>query len=126
FAWNLECTANGCETLEATNEARTRVYIAPVLRQKSALAVAQKAPPAADAPELGTLDTLSNGAAIIDVATAKIGSGWAIASLASNDDNATATLAVRTDGPPNVISKRALPIGGAAISAADDGAAIAW
>src|SRR5581483_6059634 len=52
--------------------------------------------------------------------------GWAIATLASNEDSATATLSVRTTGQPTVLAKKALPIGGAAIAGADDGAAIAW
>ncbi len=132
FAWNLECTANGCQALEATAETKTRVYLAPLLRSPTALAVAQRAPPPADAPEITTLDTLASGATVVDISVARIGNvgPYAIASLASNDEGATtspqSTLTTRTDGAPSVLTKRALPIGGASIAATDDGAAVAW
>lgn len=127
FAWNLECTSNGCTALEATSDGKTKVFVAPVLRSASALTVAQKLPPAPDAPEIATIDTLASGTAIIDVAAARIGKDgpWAIASLASNDSSAAA-LVVRTDGAPVTITKAALPVGGVSIAASDDAAAVAW
>jgi hypothetical protein len=127
FVWNLECTVNGCEALEATAaDGKTRVFLAPVLRSASALAVAQKAPPAPDAPEIATIDTIVSGTTIVDIATARIGKDgpFAVVSLGAND-NAT-TLTARTDGAASVLTKGALPIGGVAIAGTDDGAAVAW
>lgn len=126
FVWNLECAANGCSALEATAaDGKTKVFLAPVLRAASARTVAQKLPPAPDAPEIATIDTVSSGAAVIDITTTRMGTGWAIASLTSNDGT-TATLTVRTDGAPVTLTKGALPIGGVSIASADDGAAVAW
>ena len=131
IAWNLSCGPS-CVALAATSSTPTRVFTAPLARGPAKHRVAATPPPPADAPEVLAIGTLSNGTLVSDVATARAGKdAWFVASLASNDD-ATGTLGVRalaqdgTAGPITVLAKQALPIGGVAITAADEGAAVAW
>jgi hypothetical protein len=128
FAWNLACGAKGCVVLEATSEPKTRVFAAPVLLRAGSMKVAATPAPPPDAPEIAALETIASGAAVIDVASTQVGGGWLASIVVANEDGATATLTVRAlDGSGStIVSKRALPIGGVAMAASEDSAAIAW
>jgi len=142
LAWGLRCDGDRCAVLAARGDDVSRVS-AVDLDAKPAPAAAAKVAPAipADAPKITALDTLAAGDTIADVAVAAFGDATAVATLtAAVDDPGKpqakgATLAVRTydkagaAGAPQVISTRALTVGGVAIAPAekaDDGGAVVW
>lgn len=149
LGWGMTCDGEACFTLAASPGpagSPSRIRTAAV-RPRSAgassganVAAAKPAAAAAspDAPRISDITAVITGETVVDMATAHFGPKTIFAALSAKGEEAkttAVTLSTRavddngTPGAPNVISTRALTVGGVAIAGAEkpeDGGAIAW
>jgi hypothetical protein len=136
LGWGLACDGEVCQSLAATPGAPTRVRTAVVRARANVTAPPPPAPPPPDAPKLEQVAAIASGEAVVDLATAKIGSGTILAMLTTKNEKAQPlSLTTRVLDPsgnasaPLVLSTKALAVGGVAVAAAsssEDGGAVAW
>lgn len=150
LGWGMTCEEETCFTLAASpgppgSPSRVRaVAIRPRANAKVA-APKPRAKVASDAPHVADITAIAAGESVVDIASARLGETNLVATLsskgnerrASSEDARTVpmTLSIRivdengAAQAPQVISTRALHIGGVAIAGAEkpeDGGAIAW
>jgi hypothetical protein len=145
--WGLSCSTGGaapCLALAATaaqGDSSPHLYTLALGPRTTPFRAPIATAPPAGAPVVAALDTVVLGEPIAELASAHLGSGSIVATLASTNDPAAkrdddAVVAVRVFGAPGsppgaaaIVTKRALPVGGVAIATTDraeDGAAVAW
>lgn len=152
LGWGMACEAETCFTLAASpgppgTPSRIRaVAIRPrnVKDASSPAATTKPAPSTAsskDGPRIVDITAVLSGESVHDLTTTRIGETVIVATLAKKDDvapaakSSTLTLSTRLvsdagePAAPQIITTKALAVGGVAIAAADkpdDGGAIAW
>jgi hypothetical protein len=88
LGWGLACDGEVCQSLAATPGAPTRVRTAVVRARANVTAPPPPAPPPPDAPKLEQVAAIASGEAVVDLATAKIGSGTILAMLTTKNEKA--------------------------------------
>jgi hypothetical protein len=152
LGWGMTCDAENCGALTASpsgpgSPSRIRSAFVRPRGESKAVAVAPPKPASTDSgARVADVTAVVSGETIVDVASARVGDKDIVATLGMKADEAakptgpearaaTTTLETRLvgdsgeAGPPNVVTVRALQVGGVAIAAADkaeDGAAVAY
>ncbi len=143
MAWDAHCDDTSCIALAAEGAGRT-AHLHTVVAQVSAKSASQEpvAPvvPVEKKPLAADAQTITDGQSVADVAQVKLGDTDLVLVLKNSVDDATkknggAELSARVVdksgalSPAQVLSTRALPVGGVAVAAAkkpEDGAVVAW
>lgn len=155
LGWGLTCERDVCFALAASpgpNGAPSRIRTAAVQPRENARPPEEKsAGPRKEGPRIVDITAIASGESVIDIATARFSTGNIVATLSStaraehkNADERIDPREAKTSGvllstrivgesgdvsSTNVISPKALPVGGVAIAGAekpDDGGALAW
>lgn len=145
LGWSMTCDADTCLALAASPGppgAPSRIRTAAVNPRVNTSPAETKPEGPKEAPRIVDITAVTSGETVVDIATARIGDSTLLAMLSTKGDvnkgeakTATTTLTTRVVGDgggasaPNLITARALPIGGVAIAGADkpeDGGAVAW
>jgi hypothetical protein len=156
LAWGLRCEDDRCVALAATSDAPTPVFTVDLAPRTSPFAARTVPPRPADAPRVTGVETIASGQPYADVHTTRVAEATLVATLTSAVDVAPhgegksgkhgregenprargATIVARPFddrglplGPANLVTSRALSVGGVAIAAGakpEDGAAVAW
>lgn len=146
LGWGMACDGDTCFTLTASpgppgTPSRVR---AATVRPRVNVQRAEPPPEAPkDGPQVAFVTALGSGERVLDIATARLGEGHLVATLAGASTGPTSpsergsglTLSTRVVGDdgvaadPVVISTKALHVGGVALARAgapEDGGALAW
>lgn len=148
LGWGMTCDAETCFALAASpgppgTPSRIRTAaIRPRANTAKALEVKPNAAPS-EGPRIADITAIASGTSVVDIATTQIGTNTFVALLSAKSEarkshearTNAATLSIRAVGdtgevsPPQLITHKALPIGGVAIAGTDkpeDGGAVAW
>ena len=140
MGWGLGCRSTSvCVGLVASKGNPADVHTASLVSRANVSAPKEALPPPADAPRLGKAIPLSSGETIADIASVTTETGAIVATLSSALDDpghplkgATLTTRFFADGKVSeaqIISPRALSVGGVALARSDrndGGAVMAW
>jgi len=140
LGWGLSCrTDSTCVALFAANGSPASVHTATLLARSNVTAPKDAPPPPTDAPRLGKPITVLTGDTISDIAAVPLEGATLVATLTSALDDpgkpqkgATLSTRVIANGKvqeSQVISPRALSVGGVALAPSDrndGGAVMAW
>lgn len=140
LGWGLSCrTDSTCIALFASNGSPANVHTATLLARSNVSAPKEAPPPPSDAPRLGKALTVSTGDTISDIAAVQLEGATLVATLSSALDDpgkpqkgATLSTRVIANGKvqeSQMISPRALSVGGVALAPSDrndGGAVMAW
>ncbi|HEY8078271.1 MAG TPA: hypothetical protein VIF62_29285 [Labilithrix sp.] len=140
MAWGLTC-GESCFALAASGASPARVRAAAITPRVN-VAVDPPGPTVTpkDAPRVTDVSAVATGESVVDIASAKVGDVAMVAMLANKpetkaNDKPTLVLTTRTIdasgevSSPQLVTSRALAVGGVAIAPAEkaeDGAAVVW
>jgi hypothetical protein len=149
LAWGLGCERDRCSVLAAMGDSPVQISAIDLAPRANRFHAPLTPTPPPDAPRLAQLETLATGETLADVAAIAVGDRVFFATLTSaleepgkkgspaggsGSGGGIVALRVigadgRLEGAPSILTRRALSVGGVAISGGekpDDGAAVAW